>query len=344
MKNMLVQDPYLIDQLRFMQDQESTHYKVDDDYFPSWATASPEARKTMASWSYVIADACQVERETACIATSYFDRFMSTSSHRARGALVSRREFQLVYIVCLVIALKCRAGMQVEPDFVADVICQKVYDQEELNKMEEHILKALQWRLNGPSPHDFIDGFIQLLPSHASSNSKMVSHLTDTAKIKAEAAVLDYSMALQPPSSIAYAAIFTSMRSIDSGEFNTPDKVAWMQNIAGVTGIRTAETDLTSHVICEEDEMERQGPLSPNSFSGIIDLAAPSARSSYMEQEHNNYCSASSTTSSMETFSMASMGSTDFDEASLLDSSIRSQPGCDMENNDTSWTCIADMP
>ena len=240
-------NPYLIDQLHFMQDQEETHYQITDDYLrpnrPCSSKVTPTDRETMARWSYDIVDSCSIDREVACIAMNYFDRFMCTPSPRANKALISRREFQLAFITCLIIALKGRAGMQVDSDFVSDTICQRMYQSHEILKMEVEILRALEWRLSGPSPHEFIAGMVELMPSYIRSNDvKVVHRLELMAKMQAEAAMVDYSMALQRPSTIAYAALVTAMQAIDVDAFHPLDRLAWKQNIALVTGIKANDT------------------------------------------------------------------------------------------------------
>lgn len=279
----LTSNPYLIDHLQFMLEQEETHYQVGcDDYFPPWAAVSSSDRQTMCSWSYDIVNACSIPREVACIAMSYFDRFMCTSSRRALTALASRREFQLAFITCLIIALKCRAGMQVDSDFVSDTICQKLYCEEEIIKMEKEILSALQWRLNGPSPHEFIGGLVELLPSHDGLNSEVVEQLKTMSHVQVEAAMLDYSMALQSPSSIAYVALLTAMQNLSTGAFHPLDRLSWMQNIAMVTGMKAS--DMSSRVIRDRLFEVSQSPSSRSSNSISNDhsvCTTPTVQGSY---------------------------------------------------------------
>lgn len=259
-------DPYLVDQLCFMQQQEQEScYRAADYLAPRSQRAiavTSSDRRTMCSWSYDIVDACSIDREVACIAMSYFDRFMSTDSKRAHAALVSRRDFQLAFIACLIIALKCRAGMQVDSDFVSDTICQGLYDAKEIIDMEREILSALQWRLSGPSPHEFIGGFLELLPSMESKNDKLIEQLKSLAKVQVEQAALDYSTALRSsPSSVAYAALFTAMSNMDGDIFHPLDKLAWLQNISMATGLMA--DDIASPAVCDA------GPFESMSLSSI---------------------------------------------------------------------------
>ena len=227
---------YLIDHLRLMQEQE-THYRVRGDYLStSEATITPEDRRTMCSWCYQIVDSCCIDRVVACIGMSYLDRFMSMSSHRSMDALLSRTEYQLAVVSCLVIALKFRSGIKVETSFIADTVCQGVYTEDELDAMEMEVLGALTWKLNGPSSHDFVDAIVGLLPPSCCSGGAS-SYLVLAARAHLEAAALDYSMAMHPSSAIACAALLSSLKRPDVlGAFRTVDLIAWTSNVASVTG------------------------------------------------------------------------------------------------------------
>ncbi|KAL7533554.1 hypothetical protein ACHAXR_005307 [Thalassiosira sp. AJA248-18] len=356
-QHLQLDNPYLIDQLQFMQDQESSHYQCGGntvDYFTTKyaTTVTPSDRRTMCTWSYDIVDACSIDREVACIAMSYFDRFMmlctttttttstnyNSSSRRAKAALASRREFQLAFIACLIIALKCRAGMHVDSDFVSTTICQNLYDPQEIIDMEKEILSALQWRLNGPSPHDFIGGLIELLPNNNSpaysDSSKLVvfkKKLSTMSKIQAEVAMMDYSMAIQQsPSAIAYASLLASLKSLGVDDFHPLDRMAWMQNIAMVTDMHNS--DCKYRLLRDEimDMVQRQLCLPPSTTATIISSSTPEQRSRRTaaaaarrdEEEdgarNNNYCSpVSSTTSSIRTQEAST--SSDEEEEPYLD-------------------------
>eukprot|EP00970_Alexandrium_tamarense_P011030 scaffold2323_cov186-Alexandrium_tamarense.AAC.1 len=126
----------------------------------------------------------------------------------------SKYDFQLIFITCLIIALKARAGMMVESDFVSATMCQGLYQQDEIVSMEMEILKVLGWRVNGPNIHEFIHLYLELLPDDVKS-SKTIAMLTDLATAMAEQATLDYLMALRAPSAIAMACILSSMQWLE---------------------------------------------------------------------------------------------------------------------------------
>jgi hypothetical protein len=134
---------YLIDHLRFMREQEE-HYRINPEFLSAPGTiVTPKDRRAMCSWSYQIADSCSICRGVAVVGVSYLNRFVCAPSPRAAKALRSLREYQLASVSCLVIALKCRGGLQVGTGFVADTVCQGMYSVDELNAMEIEILRSL---------------------------------------------------------------------------------------------------------------------------------------------------------------------------------------------------------
>ena len=233
--------PYQIDHLQFMQTQESS-YRISVDYlFSPFATVTAADRRILCSWSYQTIDAIssiKITREIACIGMSYLDRFMATSSARAKVALSSRDEYQLATASCMVIALKNRGGVILGMDFVADEMCHGLYTLDELVDMEMDVLQALSWKLNGPSPHEFIDAIVGLLPASSFDGGPDASSLrllSKLSKIHVEAAVLEYTLALQSSSNLAYAAILTSLQttSVLDG-FHHTEFINWISIIKSV--------------------------------------------------------------------------------------------------------------
>lgn len=248
-------DPsYLLDHLLFMQEQESSHYRVTGDYLSTLhgkANVTPDDRRTMISWSFNIVDVCSIDREMACIGASYFDRFMSTSAVGAADAMRSRRSFQLAFITCLVIALKCRGGMQIDSHFVSDVICRDQYDANEINATEMEVLRALSWRLNGPSPHEFVDGLIGLMPP--SPDGTVTRSLVAASRVHVEAASLDNDCVGKPASSLAQVAILAAVRESNVVDALHPmDVITWMSGIGLVTSATSGCVDgHDKHILIE---------------------------------------------------------------------------------------------
>ena len=233
---------YQIDHLQFMQAQEP-HYQISADYLSSSsATITAADRRALCSWSYeIIESLSNINREVACIGISYLDRFMATSSPRAKAALTTRHEYQLATVACTVIAIKNRGGVKLGSDFVANEICHGLYTSDEIDVMEMEVMQALTWKLNGPSPHEFIDALLGLLPASSEDSSSVNNAsssllLSKHAKNQVEAAVLDYDLALQSSLSLAYAAILTSLQtsSVLLDHFSPMTLINWTLNINSV--------------------------------------------------------------------------------------------------------------
>ena len=210
----------VIGQICVMREQEQNAYKSSDYLNSEKVTVSSSDRNALCNWAFAVCN--NVQRSTAAVAFSYFDRFMGKSSIAAKQALTDIHDFQLAFVSCLVIALKVHSGFNVESDFVSNVVCSNMYDKEEIIEMEMHILQALEWRMSGPTPHDFIDRFIEVLPVMEDVH---LDFLTRFSKALAEDALADYSMALQAPSSIAFASMFCALQCMDSISASVGDSI-----------------------------------------------------------------------------------------------------------------------
>ena len=91
-------DPYLIDQLHFMQEEQENDvlYQTRPNYLSSGSVSASSSfscssssssslvtysdRQTMIQWSYDIVSACSINKEIALIGLEYFDRYMSRRS------------------------------------------------------------------------------------------------------------------------------------------------------------------------------------------------------------------------------------------------------------------------
>jgi hypothetical protein len=122
--------------------------------------------------------------------------------------------------------------MTIAPAFVADTMCQGMYYPEEFVNMEIEILRTLSWRLNGPTPLDFIQHFICLLP--LATDNAVVKMVVKDANKMVEFVMTDYNTVMESYWSIALASIQLSiaqnMESVRS--FGLIDVQAWMSTIS----------------------------------------------------------------------------------------------------------------
>jgi hypothetical protein len=239
-------DSYHIDHLQLMQAQaQEPCYRIGADYLSSTsATITAEDRRALCSWSYeIIKSLSNINSEVACIGMSYLDRFMATSSPRAKAALTTRHEYQLATVACTVIAIKNRGGIKhLGSDFVSDIVCHGLYTSDEIDGMEMEVLQALSWRLNGPSPHELIDALVGLLPTSScedgseDNNESSSILLSKYSKMQVDAAVLEYDLALQSSQALAYSAILTSLRTSSdlTDHFCPMDLINWVSKIDSI--------------------------------------------------------------------------------------------------------------
>lgn len=244
----------LADRLEAMQHQESTTYKcrdyIGDDEVCSFSSAlrrgpqdqrdklvDRDCRVKMCEWCYQVTDFCKFRRETVAISMSYLDRFLSSSRQRARRALYDRKEYQLAAMTTLYIAIKLFEPMAMDTGLLA-AISHGCYTEEDIADMEQEILTALSWRMNGPTAHDFLNHIIALLPpSTQHYDDATMMTLLDFSKFQVEIAVCDYDFALQKPSVVALAAILNSAEGIDETLFPAQSRFDFFQCISEEAGM-----------------------------------------------------------------------------------------------------------
>ena len=252
--------------LQLLQDQESD-YCIDDVNYLSSASSkenvvvTPADRRVMCNWCYKIAELSSLDNVVVCIAMSYLDRFMATSlsddNSVAKRVLGCHVEYQLAAVTCLFIAMKLRGGLHIGADAVSANICDGMYEREEIEVMELEILHSLSWRLNGPTAHEFIHAMVGLLPNNTGTTA--ITTLVNLANDHIEAAILDYEMALQPSSRLAYVALLASLQRSDVIDaFGPIDLLSWSTNI---------DNNMWFKKVCIVEGSTLRLPLPPTSIS-----------------------------------------------------------------------------
>ena len=162
---------------------------------------------------------------------------------------------------CLVIALKVREGLKVTPDFVAETLCKDMYQAEEIIEMELQVLYTLGWHLNGPTARDYIERFMEVLPGKISGTLIEDSEADEAAKLllqvavrKSELAMLDYSLALEPPSKLALASVASVMTNIDKEICHLLISSTWIDHIGFIMGVASADMHELQDIIIDGSE------------------------------------------------------------------------------------------
>lgn len=197
----------LISRITAMREQEDRTERCQN-YFAYRSISSDvdmSCRKAMLDWCFQVADTLKFSHETVAMTMSYFDRYLSSRRGRSQEALDSRNVFQLAVITCFYTAVKTCEPVELGVDLLAKM-CRGFYAEAEILAMERDILFALDWRVSGPTPMDFVRHLIELLPSCESSCA-----LTENAEKLMDQITSDVQFSSFKPSSVGASCLASSI-------------------------------------------------------------------------------------------------------------------------------------
>lgn len=176
-------------------------------------------RSKMCEWIFHVIDSTRLQRETASIAMSYLDRFLCSSSQRATKARFDRKEYQLAAMTCFYIAVKIGEPFEMDASLMSR-LSRGLHSAEEIASLEHDILIALRWKVNCPTPFQFVNYILELLPHSARSAAPV---LYEHSHFQTELAAGDYAFVPHiRQSTVAVASILNSLGGVeqDSHSFN----------------------------------------------------------------------------------------------------------------------------
>lgn len=186
-------------------------------------------RSKMCEWIFHVIDSTRLQRETASVAMGFLDRFLASSSEQAEYAKSNRKEYQLAAMTCLYIAVKIREPFEMDAALMSR-LSRGVHSAEEITSLEYNILIALQWKVNGPTPIQFVNHILELLPDSARSAAPT---LYEHSHFQTELAVGDYAFVpYLRQSTIAIASILNSLGGIERGSFPFDECIQFIQVIS----------------------------------------------------------------------------------------------------------------
>lgn len=227
-----------------------SHYQLSQDYLYSKDRAvSVNCRRKTCEWMYGICDYFKLNREVVAIAIFYVDRYFTLAY--SRNDPVTTRQFQLVALTSLFIAIKTHGGtrqrdISVRGDAVEFNInfCASVsrnqFTPSEIEDCEQTLLRSLDWHVNPFVPSWIIETLISYLsPSSADDDENLhdiVTHVYDCSKYLAELSVSipDLSMVCRP-SVIAFASILYALDVIGDDKLSTRLKLEFNSAVRGAS-------------------------------------------------------------------------------------------------------------
>lgn len=215
----------------------------DDD--PS--TVDHWCRYKMVEWCYSVVDFINFSRETVGIAMSYLDRVLSLNNEFSNGLLFSRKSYQLAAMTCLYTAIKVFEPKIIDANLLAE-LSRGSYTADDFKQMELEILFALNWHLNDPTPFQFLEYYLQLLPLHECNLHVQKDTFLDHARYQIELAMFDYSLVIHEPSKVAVAALSNSLNSIFTAHGAYNDGVKMIQHLQRLTSEPDVNLPAVQHI------------------------------------------------------------------------------------------------
>jgi hypothetical protein len=234
------------DRIAVMCMQEETQYHIHDYLAASVAMrkkaskpVDEDCRVRMCEWCYQVVDFCKFRRETVGIGMSYLDRYLCTQ--QGIEALCNRKIYQLAAMTALYIAIKIHEPLEMETSLLAD-LSRGCYKELEFVDMEQNILSALHFRVNGPTPLGFVQYIMALIPR--SVHPTVASILMDYARYQIELAVSEQSFVDIRPSVIALASVLNALEGMDSSVLPIKAQAKFIRNIEKYAGLPTDEVEI----------------------------------------------------------------------------------------------------
>ena len=193
----------------------------------------------MCEWCYQVVDFRKFRRETVGIGMSYLDRYLC--SPKGKKALGDRKEYQLVAMTCLYIAIKLHEPLEMETSLLAD-LSRGCYTEMEFANMDQTILESLIWRVNGPTSLGFVQNYLMHLTSTLGHivHPAVATAVFDYARYQTELAVADHAfVSIRPSVAVGLAAVRNAMEGMDTSLL-PPAPIRLLQSRRGRSRIRTA--------------------------------------------------------------------------------------------------------
>lgn len=199
-----------------------------------------DCRVKMCEWCYQVVDFCKFRRETVGIGMSYLDRFLCT--HKGLEALCNRKQYQLAAMTALYIAIKLHEPLEMETSLLAD-LSRGCYTEMEFVGMEQTILSALAFRVNGPTALGFVQYYMALIPENV--HPTVAALIMDYARYQTELAVSEQSFVAIKPSEVALAAVLNAMEGMDTVLLPLKVQGKFVRNIEKFSEIYVNEAETT---------------------------------------------------------------------------------------------------
>ncbi|XP_077240149.1 G2/mitotic-specific cyclin S13-7-like isoform X2 [Tasmannia lanceolata] len=225
-ENQLAVVEYVEDMYKFYRLAE-TSSRIHD-YMDSQTQINDRMRSILMDWLIEVHNKFELMPETLYLTQHIVDRYLSMEPN------VLRRELQLVGIAGMLIASKYEEIWAPE---INEFICvsDKVYNREQILRMEKKILNKLEWSITVPTPYVFLVRFFK-----AAASDKEMEHM---CFFFAELALMQYSMIMYCPSMIAASSVYTARCTLKKSPL-------WSETLKHHTGFSEPQLlDCAKHLV-----------------------------------------------------------------------------------------------
>jgi hypothetical protein len=188
-----------------------------------------QARKSMIQWIQQVSKSLKLSSETSWIASSFFDRYMSSGKGKSEEALDDRYMFQLAAISSFYVAVKVNESVELSVAALAK-LCKGYYKEADIASMEEDILFALDWRVACPTPIEIARHLLELLPEEVDSETVL-----EACRSHLDHASTDFYFTFCKPSVIG-ASCFASALT-ETGALSSSQRQSFWMQLATVTDL-----------------------------------------------------------------------------------------------------------
>ena len=254
-----------MEELNVMLLQESARYSntfdylafksIQEDCTPSHERVSGAWRRKICEWSFEVVDHFEFDREVVSIALSYLDRVVSLKTKKT-GVPMHRRDFQLVAVTCLYLAIKlhgetdsCEGPRRKLKIHAFVELSRGLFTVETLAAKEREILEMLEWKVNPPTTVRIVATMLRLIPDcdhyDGHDHIQTASAIYERARYLTELSVCVSTFSFNYASSeVAFASILCAMEALQN-TVHIPQEVRteFLNRIAEATNLTPLSVD-----------------------------------------------------------------------------------------------------
>jgi hypothetical protein len=210
-------------------------------FFPSGMSASSASsctginevwREKICEWCYQVVDHFDYNRQVVAIALNYLDRYLALRP-------VNRKIFQLAAMTCLFTAIKLNETRVLSLSAFLS-LSRGYFQAEHVLKMEHAILRALQWRVNPPTPLTQAKHLLFILPKNVHRKGEIL----EITRFLTEISVCDYFFVPYTLSTVALAALYSAFDIAGESVVSEATKSYFVQQVHQLTGLDSLTEDV----------------------------------------------------------------------------------------------------